>query len=179
METFKHQTMVRILSAKENSKADFIGMGFIIDKKHILTCAHNIMASIGAGDISDPNLTDVIIPIQFCGTNQGSTPETAKVVYFYPPSFDGDLCDISVLRFDNALYEKNNFAPLVDLMEVGQFSSSTCTYYVEFDTKESFGYGHGIVSHDLKHQRWQINHDPILGGITIKEGFSGTPSLVG
>lgn len=77
----------RGIAGIEGSSGGFVGCGFAVTSRHILTCAHVVNAALGRTGDAAKSCPGAELKIRFPYL-QDASPLRAKVVYWKPPAYD-------------------------------------------------------------------------------------------
>lgn len=156
-------SVVRVFFRNSN---DVAGAGFLISKKHIITCAHVVIASLGGdrGSSSPPSQVRIQFPFL-----SGSTQLETKVVLWSPPSTENND-DIAVLEL---LQDIPHEALPARLIELEKGWSQDFKAYGFPDGYPNGIWATGFLRGKVANGRIQID-DLRQTGYFIEPGFSGT-----
>lgn len=157
--------IVRIFA---QNKTSIVGVGFLIDGKRVMTCAHVVAKAFGiARDTSIQDLPAERITLDFPLVDDNH-PCTASVVLWLPPMPD-ETGDIAVLEFDQQ--RPFSTAP-VKLVEPSKYWDKP---FGTYGYPQSIGgWASGVVRGRIAGNRLQIiNKDE--KSYFIQPGFSGSP----
>ena len=160
-------SIVRIKSARA------IGLGFLVDDTHIVTCAHVVKDVLNLDDYPDecPSGT---VTVDFPYAN--ATERTAHVLIWRPRTPDeGRVNDIAVLVLDNRKPKAALPAPLLrpQLRSEELFGHTFLAFGYPAHFSEGI-WSHGKMVWPLPNGLLQIENLP-SSRIPIERGFSGTP----
>jgi hypothetical protein len=151
------------------------GLGFLVDNKHILTCAHVVARALGIADNTVERPPDTLC-LDFPFVN--STYYTARVIFWRPYVSDeqgGEIDDIAVLELDNA---KPKGAISAGLTLDDNLSDHKFTVWGYPSGYEKSGiWAYGLIRGKLANRRFQVEHLATEEGIPVQPGFSGSPVL--
>ncbi|MBN8640046.1 MAG: trypsin-like peptidase domain-containing protein, partial [Anaerolineae bacterium] len=157
--------IVRIFA---QNKTSIVGVGFLIDGKRVMTCAHVVAKAFGiARDTSIQDLPAERITLDFPLVDDNH-PCTASVVLWLPPMPD-ETGDIAVLEFDQQRPFSTAPVKLVGPSKYWDKPFGTYGY-----PQSIGGWASGVVRGRIAGNRLQIiNKDE--KSYFIQPGFSGSP----
>jgi RNA polymerase sigma factor (sigma-70 family) len=157
--------IVRIFTQNKNS---IVGVGFLIDGRRVMTCAHVVATAFGIPrDTSVQDIPAEHITLDFPLVDDNH-PCTASVVLWLPPQPD-ETGDIAVLELDQQRPFSTNPAKLVELSEYWDKPFGVYGY-----PQSEGGWASGFVRGRIAGKRLQIiNKDE--KSYFIQPGFSGSP----
>jgi len=147
-----------------------VGMGFLVTKKHVLTCAHVVNGALGIlDDSSDQPTEKIALDFPFIAPNQIFF---AKVIIWYSVS-DDSLSDIAFLELlDNGLPTGCEPVRLLTSEVFGHLFQAY-GFPTGYDNKGIFTEGKIVA--ELADGTIQIQGDSHSTGCEIVPGFSGSP----
>jgi hypothetical protein len=151
-------------------KGGVVGAGFLVTKKHVLTCAHVINDVFGVPEDSAEQPTEkIVLDFPFLAPNN---PLQAQVIIWYPPIPNNPLSDIAVLEL---LTELPRGCQPVSLLKNNALRGHSFQAY-GFPA----GYNEGLfVEGEIKDMRSdgtvQVQGHQQGAGYGIAPGFSGGP----
>ncbi|MEU1407281.1 trypsin-like peptidase domain-containing protein [Streptomyces sp. NPDC005728] len=149
-----------------------LGVGFLVDDRHAITCAHVVVAALGPVQESGPGedaRLHVDLPL-LSGPGGPAATVTASVVLWGLSRAEGNL-DVAVLRLDSAV-PGTGPARLVDVEP--EAMRGHATQVVGFPE----GRGQGVWHEGVLRGRQadgQIQVDRVGTGYRVSRGFSGSP----
>jgi WD40 repeat protein len=149
-----------------------LGVGFLVDDRHAITCAHVVVAALGLAPGSTPEegaRLYVDLPL-LSGPGSQTVTVTASVVLWAPSRAAGGL-DVAVLRLDSVV-PGTEPARLVDIEPAAMRGHAT--QIVGFPE----GRGQGVWHEGVLRGRQadgQIQVDRVGTGYRVSRGFSGSP----
>lgn len=173
--------LVRVFNASEKIK----GSGFLITKKHIITCAHvvNFVFGRDSYDTRTP-LTEHFF-IDFCGVKDSQLKVKVIERHWHLKTQQNQMPDIDI-----AILELIDPLPssLIDnhQIEIGLFADNLSYKGRDFlahgfpeDTQSQERITYGTIKENLLHNNWlQVEAKRELVGHHIQPGFSGAPALL-
>ncbi|WP_329212384.1 nSTAND1 domain-containing NTPase [Streptomyces sp. NBC_01708] len=180
--TFPNAAIVRIFrSAPEPDTATgALGVGFLVDDRHALTCAHVVAAALGldGGEPSDNARLSVDLPFRSAAGDPATTPResaatvTARIVQWGPSQVpDGNGPDVAVLRLER-LVPGTGPARCVD-MEPAKLRGYAAEI-IGFPAGRPQGIWHEGVLRGPQ-AGGQVQIDRVGAGYRVTPGFSGSP----
>ena len=156
------------------SNGAVVGAGFLVSKKHVLTCAHVVADALGiARDTQDIPTEDVYLDFPLVGSE---TQLTARVVFWSPVPPKGstsvkDKEDIAGLELNNSLPETAQPVGLVIKEDLRGHSFRTFGFPA--------GHDDGLEATGVLRGRqgtgWVQLEDVKQTGVRLEPGFSGAP----
>ena len=151
---------------------DPLGVGFLVDDRHAITCAHVVVAALGLaqGDRPDEDARlHVDLPL-LSGAGSPAPMATASVVVWGPDEATGSL-DVAVLRLNDAVPGARPVR-LVDAEP--EATRGHVAHIVGFPQGRGRGVWHeGVVRG--RQADGQIQVDRTGSGYRVSQGFSGSP----
>jgi tetratricopeptide (TPR) repeat protein len=156
------------------SNGAVVGAGFLVSKKHVLTCAHVVADALGiARDTQDIPTEDVYLDFPLVGSE---TQLTARVVFWSPVPPKGstsvkDKEDIAGLELNNSLPEGVQPVKLIIKKELREHPFRTFGF--------PSGHDDGLEATGVLRGRqatgWVQLEDVKQTGVRLEPGFSGAP----
>ena len=145
-----------------------VGAGFLVEERHILTCAHVVSQALGLPDhLLDPPQGVVLLDFPLISPR---TLLTASVVQWCPPLSDGrgDIAGLELQHDPPAGAEVVRFAPAEDVWEHA---------FRAFGFPAGYDDGVWATGRLLGRQAtdWVMIEDVKAQGFAVAPGFSGTP----
>lgn len=166
---YPKQSLVRIL--KEGVKT--IGLGLLVDYRHVLTCAHVVAKALDLDD-QTPDLLKAQVPLDFPYIGN-LDPLMSEVVCWSPPHLDshqGEIGDIAVLRLGSGKPNGAIPTPLSRSKPVSGHRFKAMGYSSGYEFVGVFA--RGVIIDALPNGCIQIERAN-GGGMPVQEGFSGAP----
>lgn len=155
------------------------GLGFLVDEKHVITCAHVVNAALGMADSSQEKPSSTI-HLSFPFIDRLARI-SAHVACWYPRNFQDaaitstdeyKIDDIAVLNLDNA--KPTNAHPIAMIRSQDLSGEFDAFGYPERHTSDGVWADGTTRGNRLPNGRLQIKQLTVEG-ILVQSGFSGTP----
>jgi hypothetical protein len=160
-----------------NNQDAVIGAGFLITKKHIITCAH-VVNFVFSHDVYNSDKPTGEFFIDFPGIANRKIKVKIYKNYWYPPTLEqNSVSDIALLEIVESLPN--------DCM-AGLFSTNNklkeqafYTHGFPQDANAQERISKGKITGNLVHNQWlQVEAENDLVGHHIQPGFSGAPAML-
>ncbi|WP_052768602.1 trypsin-like peptidase domain-containing protein [Streptomyces humi] len=149
-----------------------LGVGFLVDDRHAITCAHVVVAAVDSvreGESRETARVHVDLPL-LSGPGSPAATVTARVVLWGPSLAAGGL-DVAVLRLDSAVAGAGP-ARIVDIEP--EAMRGHVAQIVGFPEGRGQGVWHeGVVRG--RQADGQVQVDRVGTGYRVSRGFSGSP----
>ena len=164
-------SLARVLSS---GIREIVGLGFLIDDLHIVTCAHVVARALHKQDSVPEIASDELVSLDFPFV--GGSDHLARVVEWKPFKVDehcGEIDDIAMLE----LTEELDSTVHADVIECGWLKDHIFQVYGYPETYGNDGaWAYGKIQDRKANSRYQVQRLAI-GGVEVQPGFSGAPVL--
>lgn len=151
-----------------------VGSGFLVSKKHVLTCAHVVVQALGISSDTE-EAPDANVRLNFPFSDLKETT-TARIVCWKPVQLDpadppDRTEDIAVLELESELPNDSYPSPVLAVDDLWGHPFRTFGFPAGYDD----GVWASGFLRDAQAKGWIQIEDPKQGGYPVGPGFSGTP----